>query len=43
MHRIHLEEYAKHVVDHQRYLNPKMKEVVRIEVIKLIKEVLFIL
>ena len=28
-HKIRLEEYAKPVTDHQRRLNPNMKEVVR--------------
>jgi hypothetical protein len=37
MHKINLEEDAKPVVDHPRHLNQKMKEVVRKEVIKLIK------
>ena len=37
MHKINLEEDAKHVVDNQRRLHPKMKEVVRKEVIKLIE------
>jgi hypothetical protein len=37
MHKINLEEDAKPVVDHQRRLNPKMKEVIRKEVIKLIE------
>ena len=37
MHKINLEEDAKPVVDHQRRLHPKMKEVVRKEVIKLIE------
>ena len=32
-----MEPDAKPVVDHQRRLNPKMKEVVRIEVLKLLK------
>jgi len=36
MHKINLEENAKPVVDYQRRLHPKMKEVVRKEVIKLI-------
>ena len=30
-HKINLEHDAKPVVDHQRWLNPKMKEVVRNE------------
>jgi hypothetical protein len=38
MHKINLEEYAKHVVYYQRRLHPKMKEVVKKELIKLIKE-----
>jgi hypothetical protein len=29
MHKIYLEEEAKLVVDHQRRLNPKMKEVIK--------------
>ena len=37
MHKINLEEDAKPVVDFQRRLQPKMKEVVRKEVIKLIE------
>ena len=37
MHKINLEEDAKPVVDYQRRLHPKMKEVVRKEVIKLIE------
>ena len=35
-HTINLEPDAKPVVDHQRWLNPKMKDVVRTEVLKLI-------
>jgi hypothetical protein len=35
MHKINLEEDAKPVVDHQRRLNSKIKEVVRNEVIKI--------
>ena len=37
MHKINLEEDAKPVVDYQHCLHPKMKEVVRKEVIKLIE------
>ena len=36
-HKIKLEEDAKPVVDHQRRLNPKMKEVVRNEILKLLE------
>ena len=36
-HKINLEEDAKLVRDHQRQLNPKMKEVVRTEIIKLLE------
>ena len=36
-HTINLEPNAKHVVDHQRRLNPKMKEVVRSEILKLLE------
>ena len=35
-HTINLEPNAKPVVDHQRRLNPKMKDVVRTEVLKLL-------
>jgi hypothetical protein len=35
-HKINLEEDAKTVVDYQHHINPKLKEVVRKEVIKLI-------
>ena len=35
-HKIKLEEDAKPVIDHQRRLNPKMKEVVRKEILKLL-------
>ena len=35
-HIINLEPDAKPVVDHQRRLNPKMKDVVRTEVLKLL-------
>ena len=38
MHKINLEEDAKPVVDYQCRLHPKMKEVVRKEVIKLIED-----
>jgi hypothetical protein len=37
MHKINLEEDTKPVVDYQRRLNPKLKEVVRKEVIKLLE------
>jgi hypothetical protein len=37
MHKINLEEDAKPVVDFQHHLHPKMKEVVRKEVIKLLE------
>ena len=37
MHKVNLEEDGKPVVDYQRHLHPKMKEVVRKEVIKLIE------
>jgi hypothetical protein len=37
MHKINLAEDAKPVVDHQCRLNPKMKEVIRKEVIKFIE------
>ena len=36
-HIINLEPNAKPVVDHQRRLNPKMKEVVRSEILKLLE------
>ena len=36
-HKIKLEKDAKPVVDHQRRLNPKMKEMVRNEVLKLME------
>ena len=36
-HKIKLEKDAKPVVDHQRWLNPKMKEVVRKEILKLLQ------
>ena len=36
-HKIKLEKDAKLVVDHQRRLNPKMKEVVRNEILKLLE------
>ena len=35
--KINLEEDAKPVRDHQRWLNPKMKEVVRKEILKLLE------
>ena len=38
-HKIKLEEDAKIVIDHQRWLNPKMKEVVRKEILKLLEAV----
>ena len=38
-HKIKLEKYAKAVVDHQRRLNTKMKEVVRKEILKLLEAV----
>jgi hypothetical protein len=37
MHKINLEEDAKPIVDFQHHLHPKMKEVVRKEVIKLLE------
>jgi hypothetical protein len=37
MHKINLEEDAKPVVDYQHRINPKLKEVVRKEVIKLLE------
>src|SRR6266516_3766083 len=36
-HKINMEPDAKPVVDHQRRLNPKMKEVVRTEVLRLLE------
>ena len=36
-HKIKLEKDTKLVVDHQRRLNPKMKEVVRKEILKLLE------
>ena len=36
-HNINMEPAAKPVVDHQRCLNPKMKEVVRTEILKLLE------
>ena len=36
-HKINMEPDAKTIVDHQRRLNPKMKEVVRIEILKLLE------
>ena len=36
-HKINLEEVAKPVRDHQRRLNPKMKEVVKNEILKLLE------
>ena len=36
-HKINMEPEAKPVVDHQRRLNPKMKEVVRKEILKLLE------
>ncbi|KFK24352.1 hypothetical protein AALP_AAs62857U000100, partial [Arabis alpina] len=37
MHRIHLEEGAKTSVEHQRRLNPNLQEVVKKEILKLLK------
>jgi hypothetical protein len=42
MHKINLEEDVKPVIDYQRRLNPKLKEVVRKDVLKLWKPVLLI-
>ena len=36
-HKINLEKDAKPVIDHQRRLNPKMKEVARKEILKLLE------
>ena len=36
-HKINMEPDAKPVVDHQRRLNPKMKEMVRTEILKLLE------
>ena len=36
-HKINLEKDAKPVIDHQRRLNPKMKEVVRKKILKLLE------
>ena len=36
-HKIHLEPDAKLVIDHQRRLNPRMKDVVRTEILKLLE------
>ena len=36
-HKINMEPDAKPVVDHQCRLNPKMKEVVRMEILKLLE------
>ena len=36
-HKINMEPDAKLVVDHQRWLNPKMKEVVRNEILNLLE------
>ena len=36
-HKINMEPDAKPVADHQRRLNPKMKEVVRTEILKLLE------
>ena len=41
-HKINLEEDAKAVTDHQLRLNPKMKEVVRKEILKLLEAGIFI-
>ena len=35
-HNIYMEPNANPIVDHQRCLNPKMKEVVRTEILKLL-------
>ena len=42
-HSVNLEPDAKPVVDHQRRLNPKMKDVVRNEILKLVKASIIIL
>ena len=39
-HKINMEPDAKPVVDHQRWLNPKMREMVRTEILKLLEQVL---
>ena len=36
MHRIHLEDGSKSSVEHQRRLNPNLKEAVKNEIIKLL-------
>ena len=36
-HKINMEPYAKPVIDHQGRLNPKMKDVVRTEILKLLE------
>ena len=36
MHYIHLDEYAKHIREMQRLLNPTIKEVVRAEILELL-------
>ena len=36
MHRIHLEDGSKSSIEHQRRLNPNLKEVVKKEIIKLL-------
>ena len=36
-HKINMEPVAKAVVDHQRWLNPKMKQVVRMEMLRLLE------
>ena len=36
-HKINMEPDAKPIVDHQHWLNPKMKEVVRMEILKLLE------
>ena len=36
-HKINMEHDAKPVVDHERCLNPKMKEEVRTEILKLLE------
>ena len=37
MHRIHLEDESKSSVEHQRRLNPNLKEVVKKEIVKLLE------
>ena len=36
MHRIHMEEGSKYVIERKRYLNPNMKEVIKKEIVKLL-------